>query len=168
MGPTSQLELAGSLQRFGLQRDRMRAAIARRAGIGETDLGALEHLEADGPLTQRELGERLSITSGAVTMLVDRLEAAGWVTRRPHPQDRRYTLLELSAKAAHDTPAGLVDYHAAITQLVAKTPLGQRQVIAEFLRAACEAAATATECHETRPVERRPRTAEGGDAGDRR
>ena len=67
-------DLAGSLQRFGLQRDRMRAALARQAGISPTDLDALEHLEADGPLTQRDLGERLSLTSGAVTMLVDRLE----------------------------------------------------------------------------------------------
>lgn len=65
--------LAGSLQRFGLERDRMRTALARRAGMASTDLDALEHLEADGPLTQRQLGERLSLTSGAVTMLVDRL-----------------------------------------------------------------------------------------------
>ena len=86
-------DLAASLQRFGLQRDRMRAALARRAGISGTDLDALEHLEADGPLTQRDLGERLSLTSGAVTMLVDRLEQAGWVHRRPHPGDRRYVLI---------------------------------------------------------------------------
>jgi DNA-binding MarR family transcriptional regulator len=69
--------LAGTLQWFGLQRDRMRAALARQAGISLTSLDALEHLEADGPLTQRDLGARLSLTSGAVTMLVDRLETAG-------------------------------------------------------------------------------------------
>ncbi len=145
MGPKSQDSLTASLQLFGLRRDRMRAAIARHAGIGETDLDALEHLEADGPLTQRDLGDRLSITSGAVTMLVDRLEAAGWVTRRPHPHDRRYTLLELSAKAEEDTPAGLVGYHAAITKLAAKTPPRQREIIAEFLRAAAGAAAAAAD-----------------------
>jgi hypothetical protein len=43
-----------------LNQDRMRAALARHAGISATDLDALEHLEADGPLTQRDLGERLS------------------------------------------------------------------------------------------------------------
>jgi len=36
--------LAASLQRFGLERDRMRAALARQAGITATDLDALEHL----------------------------------------------------------------------------------------------------------------------------
>ncbi|MGO9657558.1 MAG: MarR family winged helix-turn-helix transcriptional regulator, partial [Acidimicrobiales bacterium] len=88
--------LAARLQRFGLARDRLRAQLARRAGISETDLDALEHLEAEGPLTQKDLGNRLSITSGAVTMLVDRLEATGWVRRGPHPTDRRYIVLELT------------------------------------------------------------------------
>jgi DNA-binding MarR family transcriptional regulator len=145
MGPKSFNDLAGSLQRFGLERDRMRAALARHAGISGTDLDALEHLEADGPLTQRDLGERLSITSGAVTMLVDRLEAAGWVARRPHPTDRRYTLLELSVRADEDAPAGLAAYHASIQALVAGVPSGQRRAIAAFLQAAAGAASKATE-----------------------
>src|SRR6266568_6556102 len=100
--------LAASLQRFGLDRDRMRAALAGRAGISATALDALEHLEADGPLTQRQLGERLSFTSGAITMLVDRLEEAGWVRRRPHPSDRRYVLVELTPEAIGRSPQGLV------------------------------------------------------------
>ena len=76
-------ELVASLQRFGLERDRMRAVLVAEAGINATDLDALEHLEADGPLTQRQLGDRLSLTSGVITMLVDRLEGAGWVHRAP-------------------------------------------------------------------------------------
>src|SRR3974377_2083604 len=99
MGQTSSAALGASLQRFGLERDRMRAALARHARISHTDLDALEHLEADGPLTQRDLGDRLCLTSGAVTMLVDRLEHAGWVNRRPHPTHPRYTLLDLSPQA---------------------------------------------------------------------
>ncbi|HTW06928.1 MAG TPA: MarR family transcriptional regulator [Acidimicrobiales bacterium] len=140
MGQKSLDDLAGSLQRFGLERDRMRAALARHAGVSSTDLDALEHLEADGPLTQRDLGERLSITSGAVTMLVDRLEDAGWVNRRPHPSDRRYTLIELSAQAAEHEPAGLARYHASVRALVADVPSRQRRTIAMFLQAAAEAA----------------------------
>jgi DNA-binding MarR family transcriptional regulator len=138
-------ELVASLQRFGLERDRMRAALARRAGISETDLDALEHLEADGALTQRELGDRLSLTSGAITMLVDRLEAAGLVHRRPHPNDRRYVVLELSEEAADRTPVGLADYHASIRALAAKVPPDDRAIVVAFLRAAAAAATHATE-----------------------
>lgn len=137
--------MAGALQRFGMARDRMRAALARQAGISETDLDALEHLEADGPLTQRDLGERLSITSGAVTMLIDRLETAGWVRRGPHPTDRRYVLLHLTAKAGEDQPAGLVKFHDRIREIVQDVAGEHREAVCAFLAAAAEAANSSAE-----------------------
>jgi DNA-binding MarR family transcriptional regulator len=143
MATSTREALARSLQRFGLERDRLRANLARRAGMTESDLDALEHLEADGPLTQRELGVRLSLTSGAVTMLVDRLEGDGWVRRQPHPGDRRAVLLTLSSRAVDDAPPGLVSYHTAIRALVARVPAGDRDAITRFLAAAADAAAEA-------------------------
>jgi DNA-binding MarR family transcriptional regulator len=137
--------LAAGLQRFGLARDRMRAALATTAGISATDLDALEHLEADGPLTQRQLGRRLSLTSGAVTMLVDRLEHAGWVQRGPHPTDRRYILVQLTAQAGEHTPAGLTAYHARIRALADQIPAEHRDALSDFLRAAADAATDAAE-----------------------
>jgi len=135
---------AASLQRFGLARDQMRSALASGAGISPADLDALEHLEADGPLTQRQLGDRLSLTSGAITMLVDRLEQGGWVRRRPHPSDRRYVLVELSPQAHDSTPPGLATYHARIAAIAASVPAAHRGAISRFLQAAAEAAAQAT------------------------
>jgi DNA-binding MarR family transcriptional regulator len=137
--------LAGSLQRFGLQRDRLRTALARRAGISLTDLDALEHLEAEGPLTQRDLGARLSLTSGAVTMLVDRMESAGLVRRRPHPGDRRYVLIELTPHAAERAPEGLAAFHAAIRELSRAVPAAECEVITGYLTAAAAAAAAAAD-----------------------
>jgi DNA-binding MarR family transcriptional regulator len=135
--------MAGSLQRFGLERDRMRAALASDVGISATDLDALEHLEADGPLTQRQLGDRLSLTSGAVTVLVDRLEQAGWVRRCPHPSDRRYILVELSEQASDRTPAHLAAYHARIREIAGQVPAAHREAIRGFLQAAADAASAA-------------------------
>ena len=63
----------------------------------------------------------------------------------PHPHDGRYTLLELSAKAAQDAPAALTEYHAAIQNLVAKTPPEQRAAIARFLQSAADAADAAVQ-----------------------
>jgi DNA-binding MarR family transcriptional regulator len=137
--------LAGMLQRFGLERDRMRALLARRAGMSLADLDALEHLEADGPLTQRELGARLSLTSGAVTMLVDRLENAGWVRRRPYPGDRRYVLIELTPHAVASGPPELAAYHATIQELSRAVPSAEREAITGYLAAATDAAAAAAD-----------------------
>src|SRR3954451_10514625 len=93
-------DVVTQLHLFAINRDRFRAAMAAVLGIGLIDLDTLEYLERFGPLTQRDLGTRLLLTSGAVTMLVDRLENLGLVRRRPHPDDRRSTLVELVPHAA--------------------------------------------------------------------
>lgn len=53
---------------------------------------------ADG-MSQRELGDRLLVDRSNVTGLLDRMEKAGWVQRKDHPDDRRVYLVTL-------TPAG--------------------------------------------------------------
>src|SRR5689334_534441 len=64
-------------------------ASARACDLGATDLYALNILELSGPMTPGELSARTGLTTGPTTRLVDRLEAAGYVTRRPDPHDRR-------------------------------------------------------------------------------
>jgi DNA-binding MarR family transcriptional regulator len=43
-----------------------------------------------------DLAQEVAITVGATSKGVDRLEAAGWVSRRPNPQNRRSSLLALT------------------------------------------------------------------------
>jgi DNA-binding MarR family transcriptional regulator len=50
-----------------------------------------------GPSTQRVLAEALSVSPRNVTGLVDGLEQTGFVTRERHPDDRRATLVTLTA-----------------------------------------------------------------------
>ncbi|MFF1409123.1 MarR family winged helix-turn-helix transcriptional regulator [Streptomyces sp. NPDC058289] len=47
-----------------------------------------------------DLAEEAAITVGATSKGVDRLEAAGWVVRRPNPDNRRSSLLELTPEGA--------------------------------------------------------------------
>lgn len=68
--------------------DRLDTAAADRVGITRNDLRALNALER-GPLKPRDLGAALSLTTGAVTSLIDRLEARALVHRAPDPGDRR-------------------------------------------------------------------------------
>jgi MarR family multiple antibiotic resistance transcriptional regulator len=44
-----------------------------------------------------DLAQDIAITVGATSKAVDRLEAAGWVSRRPNPANRRSSLLALTA-----------------------------------------------------------------------
>lgn len=51
-----------------------------------------------GPLCPWQIGERLLVTRGTVTGLLDSLEKLGFVARAPHPEDRRMLEVELTAK----------------------------------------------------------------------
>jgi MarR family transcriptional regulator, organic hydroperoxide resistance regulator len=52
--------------------------------------------EADGPLSVRDLGERLLLDSGTLTPLLKRLEVAGHVSRRRDTDDERRVLVEVT------------------------------------------------------------------------
>ena len=49
----------------------------------------LTFLYEDDRVTARELGERTTLDSATLTGILDRLEKAGFIERRPHPEDRR-------------------------------------------------------------------------------
>ena len=66
----------------------------------------------DGRLTMGSLAEQISLTTGGVTRLVDRMETAGYVQRVPCPTDRRvsYAALTDAGRAKLDEAAQV---HAA-------------------------------------------------------
>ena len=59
----------------------------------------LRVLVQKGKASPKELAEALSVTTGNVTGLLDKLEAAGLVTRTRSAKDRRVVHIELTAKA---------------------------------------------------------------------
>lgn len=75
--------------------DAMERGLAER-GLTLARAELLWRLRQRGPATQRELSEDLRCTPRNVTGLVDALEVAGLVERRPHPTDRRATLVTLT------------------------------------------------------------------------
>jgi DNA-binding MarR family transcriptional regulator len=75
-------------------------AVASWAGMHSTDLQCLGLLMLDGPMTPRELAHRTGLTAGgAITGVVDRLEAAGLVHRVRDEIDRRRVLVTPDAEA---------------------------------------------------------------------
>jgi DNA-binding MarR family transcriptional regulator len=56
----------------------------------------LLYLSGNGSLPMGKIGERLQVHATSVTSLIDRLERSGYVTRVPHPSDRRTTLARIT------------------------------------------------------------------------
>lgn len=65
-------------------------------GLTPSRAAVLWRVRREGPATQRVLAEALGVSARNVTGLVDGLEAAGLVSREPHPSDRRATLVTLT------------------------------------------------------------------------
>lgn len=56
-------------------------------------------MHEDAPVSQAELAQKVGVTPMAVAALSDRMAAAGWIERRPHPDDRRINHLHTLPKA---------------------------------------------------------------------
>ena len=97
-------DLTAAFARYNATLLTLSAHLAADTGLTLSEMVACEHLRLDGPLTPREVGERVRLSSGAVTSLIDRLEGRGFVHYTPQEQrvvGRLYTVLaHLSAEMA--------------------------------------------------------------------
>ena len=63
-----------------------------------SDFAVLEALLHKGPLPINEIGKKVLLTSGSITVAVDRLETKGLVERRAHGTDRRAKIVHLTTE----------------------------------------------------------------------
>ncbi|WP_329549982.1 MarR family transcriptional regulator [Streptomyces sp. NBC_01356] len=73
--------------------------MARLLGVNETDLRCLELLMSGQPVAPGDLRDKLGLSSGSVTAMLDRLEKLEYLTRTPHPTDRRRSEVRITPQA---------------------------------------------------------------------
>jgi DNA-binding MarR family transcriptional regulator len=139
-------QIRAALLRKALADANHRAALARRLGLTENEVLAVQHLATAGELTPGELDTRLQLSSGGTTGLIQQLEQAGHLARRPHPRDRRSAMVSLTSeiqRVAADAGAPLV---AELDSLVQKLSADEAETVRRFIEGVAEAA----ERHATR------------------
>lgn len=87
-----------ALPDWGHVTTQLNAEVARRMGITLSDIDCLRALDRYGPATATALATHVGLTSGSVSRMIDRLDAAGWVKRVRDPGDRRRVLIELTSE----------------------------------------------------------------------
>lgn len=99
-----------------LQADMARSFAQSGLTVARTHL--LWELHQLGPCTQQRLATALQVSARNVTGLVDALSDGGFLTREPHPTDRRATLVTLTRHGARTVAAMERDREQLSAQLV--------------------------------------------------
>ncbi len=88
----------------------------------------------DVALTPRELSEQLNLTTGSVTVMLDRLEKLDLHVRAPHPVDMRKVVIRATdegARRCFDLVGPLIS--DSERELASKYDLGQLRLVIDFL-----------------------------------
>ena len=94
-------------------------------------LWALHHR---GPSTQKQLADALDVSARNITGLVDALVETGFVTREPHPTDRRASLVTPTEHARTTTIELERQQHVLAHQLFADMPARRYESLIKGLR----------------------------------
>lgn len=125
--------------------------LARRMALSLNDLTALHHLVGRPPLGPAELGKRLGMSSASATVLVDRLEQAGYVRRERDPGDRRRVVLTVTDATERRSLAAVRPLAEAIAKITSELDEPTRQALADYLGQVADAMRTFAE-HDQAPL----------------
>ena len=116
--------------------------------LNETDMKALRYviasMNADVAVTAGALSEHLHISTASTTKLLDRLEKAGHIVRRPHPTDRRAVTVEITEETHRQVRKTMGIQHARRFEVAKNLTPEERVVVVRFLTRLAETTAPVT------------------------
>jgi MarR family transcriptional regulator, organic hydroperoxide resistance regulator len=107
--------------------------VADQLGMHPTDMQSLHLLELMGPLTPGKLAECTGLTTGGVTVMLDRLEKAGYARRERNPADRRSVLVYLNTAKMAKIGEFYVEINEQLARFLADYPQRDLETVVRFL-----------------------------------
>ncbi len=101
--------------------------------MNPTDFQCYTLLRVGGSLTPGETADVPCLSTGAVTGVIDRLEAHGLAERTPHPEDRRKVAVRLTETAERVGPATAPGMREAMIAAHSDYSLEELSTIANWL-----------------------------------
>ena len=114
---------------YGVNLTHFRNAMSEWAGVNATDMECLRLLFQKGIATPSELARFTGLTSGATTAMLDRLEKAGLIERRPNPDDRRGTLITPAKSSEANVAVWFEPTRVAINELISSFSESELEII---------------------------------------
>jgi DNA-binding MarR family transcriptional regulator len=109
-------------------------AVGARLGLNPTDIDILGLLSMTGTITPKRLSGISGLGTGTITLVIDRLEKAGFVQRVPDPRDRRSVLIELLPGRQGEAAALYARVQQGGAQLLAEYDDRDLTLISDYLR----------------------------------
>jgi DNA-binding MarR family transcriptional regulator len=116
---------------YGVNLTQFRNAMSEWAGLNVTDMECLRLLFLKGIATPSELARHTGLTSGATTAMLDRLEKAGLIERRPNPDDRRGTLITPAKSGAKKAASWFESARKAQDELISSYSESELEIISD-------------------------------------
>jgi DNA-binding MarR family transcriptional regulator len=110
-----------------------RNAVRRRVGLNVADSECLSLLSISGIANPTELARFTGLSTGSTTAMLDRLEKAKFIRRRPNPEDRRGVLIEINKKWSETAGPLVAGVQKAHKELIASYSADELETIADFL-----------------------------------
>ncbi|MFJ8911721.1 MarR family winged helix-turn-helix transcriptional regulator [Amycolatopsis sp. NPDC102389] len=130
--------LLDGLRSFGANYTEFTRRFADWLGLHATDAAALVEIlyaeDTGSPLSPARLGERIALTSGATTNLLNRLENLGYVVRTRENADRRMVTLRSGPDIQGPAREFFGPFSAGLAALVAEYPAQEIERFEAFLR----------------------------------
>jgi len=105
-----------------------------RTQLGDSDFRVLEVLLHKGSLPVNTIGPKVWLTSGSISVAVDRLVRRGLVSRKDHPDDRRVRRVELTPKGRALITRGFGEHAAAMENLARVLSKNERLTLLRLLK----------------------------------
>lgn len=72
--------------------------VVKSSGLSTPQMHTIEIVGHSGSLRMKDLAKKMGVTTGTLTVMIDRLEQQGLLKRTPHETDRRSFLIALTEK----------------------------------------------------------------------
>jgi DNA-binding MarR family transcriptional regulator len=141
-GLLDELNRAG--RRLSLATILFHQAVADRLGLHPTDHKCIDLITSAGSTTAGELAEATGLSTGAITGVIDRLEAAGFVRREDDPNDRRRVIVRAVPKRCRDIAKLFEPFAAAIAEMAARYSERELATILDYMARSGEVLRDAT------------------------
>jgi MarR family transcriptional regulator, organic hydroperoxide resistance regulator len=128
-----EIQALGAAAEFGINSVLFRNAMGRKLGLNITDSECLSVLGIKGISTPTELARYTGLTTGSTTAMLDRLEKAGFIHRKPNPKDRRGIFIEINKQSTEKTWPLVAGIQKAHKELLASYSQNELEIIADFL-----------------------------------